>query len=230
MISLGKNNLMEALKTVAPLLFVAAMLQLTLVQAPALLFLQFTAGAALVVIGMTLLFVGIDLGVLPMGRFIGAELPKQGSIGFILGVAFVMGFATTIAEPDVLVLTRQIDSISQSNFGQTTLLLLIACGVGMFVAMAMARIVFGASMQVALTIAFGILILLSLVTSAEIVPLAYDAGSVTTGVLTAPVVLALAAGLSSVLAGRDPISDGFGLLGFASIGPIMAIMIVGLLP
>jgi hypothetical protein len=96
--------------------------------------------------------------------------------------------------------------------------------------MAMARIVFGASMQVALTIAFGILILLSLVTSAEIVPLAYDAGSVTTGVLTAPVVLALAAGLSSVLAGRDPISDGFGLLGFASIGPIMAIMIVGLLP
>ena len=99
MISLLKNNLLDSLKTVAPLVIVAGLLQITLAQAPALLFVQFLAGVALVVLGMTLLFIGIDLGVLPMGRFIGAELPKQGSIAFILVVAFVMGFATTIAEP-----------------------------------------------------------------------------------------------------------------------------------
>ncbi|WP_262031801.1 DUF1538 domain-containing protein [Microvirga sp. Mcv34] len=229
MISLLKNNLLDSLKTVAPLVIVAGLLQITLAQAPALLFVQFLAGVALVVLGMTLLFIGIDLGVLPMGRFIGAELPRQGSIAFILAVAFVMGFATTIAEPDVLVLTSQVDSLSQGGTGQTPLLYLIAGGVGVFVALAMARIVYGASMRVLLTITFGIVILLSFIAPADIVPLAYDAGSVTTGVLTTPVVLALAAGLSSVLAGRDAISDGFGLLGFASIGPIVVIMIMGLL-
>jgi len=230
MISLAKNNLLDALKTVAPLMIVAILLQMTLVQAPGTLFIQFLAGTLLVTLGMTLLFVGIDLGVLPMGRFIGAELPKQGSILFILAVAFVMGFATTIAEPDVLVLTAQVGSISQGSLDQIVLLYLIAGGVGVFVAMAMARIVYGTSMRVLLTISFGIVILLSFIASADIVPLAYDAGSVTTGVLTAPVVLALAAGLSSVLSGRDAISDGFGLLGFASIGPIIVIMILGLLP
>jgi len=229
MISLLKNNLLDSLKTVAPLVIVAGLLQITLAQAPALLFVQFLAGVALVVLGMTLLFIGIDLGVLPMGRFIGAELPKQGSIAFILVVAFVMGFATTIAEPDVLVLTSQVGNISQGGTSQASLLYLIAGGVGVFVALAMARIVYGASMRVLLTISLGIVILLSFIAPADIVPLAYDAGSVTTGVLTAPVVLALAAGLSSVLAGRDAISDGFGLLGFASIGPIVVIMIMGLL-
>ncbi|SCY97603.1 DUF1538 domain-containing protein [Microvirga guangxiensis] len=229
MISLLKNNLLDSLKTVAPLIIVAGLLQMTLVQALTLLFFQFLAGVALVVLGMTLLFIGIDLGVLPMGRFIGAELPKQGSIAFILSVAFVMGFATTIAEPDVLVLTSQVGNISQGGTGRTSLLYLIAGGVGVFVALAMARIVYGASMRVLLTISLGIVILLSFIAPADIVPLAYDAGSVTTGVLTAPIVLALAAGLSSVLAGRDAISDGFGLLGFASIGPIVVIMIMGLL-
>lgn len=229
MISLVKNNLLDSLKTVAPLVIVAGVLQMMLVQAPALLFFQFLGGAVLVGLGMTLLFFGIDLGVLPMGRFIGAELPKQGSIAFILAVAFVMGFGTTLAEPDVLVLTGQVGSISQGNLGQTFLLYLIAGGVGVFVAMAMARIVHGSSMRVLLTISLSIVILLSLIASRSIVPLAFDAGSVTTGVLTTPVVLALAAGLSSVLGGRDAISDGFGLLGFGSIGPIIIIMTVGLL-
>lgn len=229
MFSLLKNNLLDALKTVAPLVIVASLLQVALVQAPVLLFIQFLAGVALVALGMTLLFVGIDLGVLPMGRFIGAELPKHGSIAFILAVAFVMGFATTVAEPDVLVLTSQVAGISQSGASQNLLLYLIAGGVGVFTALAMARIVYGASMRVLLTIALGLVILLSFIAPADIAPLAYDAGSVTTGVLTTPVVLALAAGLSSVLAGRDAMSDGFGLLGFASIGPIIVIMIMGLL-
>jgi hypothetical protein len=103
-----------------------------------------------------------------------------------------------------------------------------AVGVGIYVAIAMLRIVYGVRMAYLLTASYSIVILLSFFTPPEFVPLAYDAGSVTTGALTAPVVIALALGLSSVLAARSTVSDGFGLLGFASIGPIIAVMILGM--
>jgi lysylphosphatidylglycerol synthetase-like protein (DUF2156 family) len=108
-------------------------------------------------------------------------------------------------------------------------LYVIAFGVGISVAMGMLRIVFGIRMAYLLTAAYTMILILSFFAPAEFVPLAYDSGSVTTGALTAPVVIALALGLSSVLAGRSAVSDGFGLLGFASIGPIIAVMILGLL-
>lgn len=224
-----KGRLWEVLKTVAPLIGVVCLLQVTLVQAPALLFLQFLVGALLVIVGMMLLFMGVDLGILPMGRFIGAALPRKGSITLIVAVAFAVGFAVTVAEPDVLVLADQVGRISRGEINGTIVLYVIAVGVGIFVALAMARIVYGVSIQLLLSVSLAIVILLSFVAPPEFVPLAYDAGSVTTGVLTAPVVIALAIGLSSVLAGRSAVSDGFGLLGFASIGPIIAVMIMGIL-
>jgi len=182
----------------------------------------------MVISGMMLLFVGIDVGVLPMGRFIGADLPQRGSLLLIVAMAFSLGFTTTVAEPDVLVLSRQADTISQGAISGNIILYVMAIGVGFFVALAMLRIIYGFPMVYLLTAAYSIVIVLSFFTPVEFVPLSYDAGSVTTGALTAPVVIALAIGLSSVLAGRSSVSDGFGLLGFASIGPIIAVMIMGM--
>ena len=224
-----KDRGLAVLKTVAPLVGLVCLLQVTLVQAPLPLFLQFLAGAALASVGMLLLFMGVDLGVLPMGRFIGAELPRRKSIALIVAVAFAFGFATTVAEPDVLILATQVDRISQGAIDGQVTLYVIAAGVAVFVALAMARVVYGVSMRLLLSISFMAVILLSFIAPAEFVPLAYDGGSVTTGVLTAPVLIALAIGLSSVLAGRSAVSDGFGILGFASIGPIIAVMIMGLI-
>lgn len=224
-----KKRLLEVLKTVAPLIGAVCLLQLVLVHAPMAVFLQFLAGSVLIIVGMLLLFMGVDLGILPMGRFIGAELPRKGSVMLIVAVAFAIGFATTVAEPDVLILANQVDRTSQGAINGRAVLYVIATGVALFVAFAMARIVYGVSMRLLLTASFAAVIVLSFFTPAQFVPLAYDAGSVTTGVLTAPVVIALATGLSSVLAGRSAISDGFGLLGFASIGPIIAVMIMGML-
>jgi len=229
MLSELKARLREVLATVAPLIGVVCVLQVLLVHAPVALFLQFLAGSALVVVGMILLFMGVDLGVLPMGRFIGAELPKKGSVTWIVAVGFALGFATTIAEPDVLVLANQVDRVSRGAIDGGTVLYVVATGVAIFVAIAMARVVHGAPLRLVLTGAFGLMLLLSMFAPAEYVALAYDAGSVTTGVLTAPVVIAVAVGLSSVLAGRSAVSDGFGLLGLASIGPILAILMMGIL-
>lgn len=147
----------------------------------------------------------------------------------MLAVVFAMGFATTAAEPDVLVLAGQAEAASQGSQPAQRLVYLISAGVGLFVAVAMLRVVWGFSMAWQLTIVYTLMIALSLFAPAALAPLAYDAGSVTTGVLSGPVVLALALGVSSVLAGRNAVADGFGLLGMASIGPIIVLLLLGLL-
>jgi hypothetical protein len=222
-----RRRVLEVLQSVGPLLLVITLLQITLVQAPAIQFLQFIFGSLLVVCGLVLLFFGVDLGILPMGRFIGSEMPRKGSVTLIVGIGFLMGFATTIAEPDVLVLAQQIDDLSKKAIDGTLVLYVVGIGVAILTALALARIIYGISLRLVLTCALGVAMVLSFFAPAEFVPLAYDAGSVTTGVITAPVVIALAVGLSSVLAGRSAVSDGFGVLGLASIGPIITILIMG---
>lgn len=229
MLALLRLKLGETLQAVAPLVGVVCILQLTVVGAPSAVFVQFLAGSVLVMAGLLLLFAGIDLGVLPMGRFIGAALSEKRSLALMLTVAFAMGFATTAAEPDVLVLAQQVETESQGALAAQPLIYLISAGVGLFIAIALLRVVFGFSMAWQLTAVYSLMLALSLLASADIVPLAYDAGSVTTGVLTGPVVLALALGVSSVIAGRSAVADGFGLLGMASVGPIIVMLLLGLL-
>jgi hypothetical protein len=223
--SLFGEKLEEAVKAVAPLIALVCVLQLVFVRAPVTLFLEFLGGSLLAVLGMALLFAGIDLGVLPMGRFIGAELPEKRSSALIVVVAFALGFATTVAEPDVLVLATQVQEMSEGTISKSSLVYVMASGVGVFAAIALLRIVYGVSMRLLLLGAYGLVIAMSLLAPSEFVPLAYDAGSVTTGVLTAPVIIAVALGLSSVIAGRARVSEGFGLLGFASVGPIIAVLL-----
>lgn len=224
-----KGKLLEVLKAIAPLIGVVFVLQVTIIQAPTELLLQFFLGSVLAIAGMLLIFTGIDLGILPMGRFIGAELPQKRSLALIVGVAFALGFATTVAEPDVLVLAGQVDDASKGAISGQLVLYLIAAGLATLIALAMMRILLGWPIKYILTAAYAIMLLLALFAPPEYIALSFDAGSVTTGVLSAPVIIALAIGLSSVLAGRSAITDGFGLLGFASIGPIIAILLMGML-
>lgn len=222
-------RLLEVLRAVAPLIAAVFVLQIAFVGASMALFVRFLVGAALAIVGMLLLFTGVDLGILPMGRFVGAELPKKGSMTLILAVGFLLGLATTVAEPDVLVLSAQVETASQGAVGGWSLVYAIAVGVGLFAALALLRIVWGFPMTVLLAGAYSLIVLLSFLSPVEFVPLAYDAGSVTTGVLTAPVLLALTLGLSSVLGNRSAVADGFGLLGLASIGPIIVLLVLGML-
>src|SRR5690606_9313564 len=103
-----KTKMQEVLRALAPIVAVAIILQLVIFQAPLAAFLQFLVGSALAAVGMLLLFIGIDQGILPMGRFVGAELPARGSVALIAAASFTLGFATTVAEPDVLVFASQL--------------------------------------------------------------------------------------------------------------------------
>jgi hypothetical protein len=224
-----KEKLLEVLQAVAPLVAAVCVLQLAFIHAPVGEFLQFLAGAALAAAGMLLLFVGIDLGILPMGQYIGAELPRRGSIALIVAVGAALGFATTVAEPDVLVLAEQTDAVSGGGLSRETVIYVVALGVAAFAGLAMMRIVAGWPMRRLLAAALAVIVVMAVTGPDLFVPLAFDGGSVTTGVLSAPVMLAVAIGLSSVLAGRSALSDGFGLLGLASLGPIIAILLLGML-
>lgn len=227
MVALLKLKLSETLRAVAPLVLVVCVLQLTVVDASAATFLKFAAGSVLVTVGLLLLLTGIDYGILPMGRFIGGKLAEQHSLAKLLMVAFALGFATTAAEPDVLVLAGQVDEASQGALPSGPVVYIISAGVGLFVAIGFLRVVLGFSMEWQLTAMYAVMIVLTFLAPAAVAPLAYDAGSVTTGALTGPVVLAVALGVSSVIAGRSAVNDAFGLLGVASIGPIIVILLIG---
>lgn len=229
MLALLRLKLPEVLQAVAPLVGVVCAFQLLLVHAPLALFVRFLLGSLLALVGMLLLLAGIDFGILPMGRFIGAELPKKGSLWLIVGVAFALGFTTTAAEPDVLVLAAQVAAASGGAMGGQQFVYVIAAGVGLFAALALYRVVAGFPMIRLLTIVFAGIIVLSFAAPDTFIPVAYDAGSVTTGVLTAPVLLAVTLGLSAVLGERSAVADGFGLLGLGSAGPIVVILLLGLL-
>ncbi len=221
------SRLPEVLNAIAPLIATVCVMQFAIVHAPAAQFLQFLAGSVLAVVGMLLLFAGIEHGILPMGRFIGAELPRKGSLWLIAAVGAALGFVTTVAEPDVLILAGQVQAASGGSLPGMRLVYLIAAGVGLFAAVALLRIAFGIALNTLLAATISLMIVLSLFSPSQFAPMAYDAGSVTTGVLTAPVLLALALGVSSVLARRSGGLEGFGLLGLASLGPIIVVMLVG---
>lgn len=227
--NLLKDTTLEVIRATAPLIVVVIILQFTFVKASAGTFIQFLIGSVLVIAGMTFFLLGIEVGILPAGKTIGAGLVERRSLWLIIAIAFVIGFSTTIAEPDVLVLSKQVETITGGAIPENNLVYIIGISLAFFVTMAMMRIILGFRIVYLLTASYLIVIVLSFFTPPEFIPLAFDSGSVTAGVLTAPIVLALGIGLSSVLAGRSAISDGFGLLGLASIGPIIAVMIMGMI-
>jgi len=224
-----KDNLLEVVMAVMPITLVVTLLQVLLISLPMALFIRFLMGSLMVMIGLALFLQGVKIGLLPMGEIIGAELPQKASLPIILLTSFVLGFLVTVAEPDVRVLAYQVDLVSEGEIAKDLLIVAVALGVAVFVCMALLRIILGFPIAYLLAIGYAAVLLLSLFTPARFVPIAFDAGGVTTGPVTVPFILALGIGTASVLGGRSSIGDGFGLVGLASIGPILAVMLLGVI-
>ncbi|MDG6243820.1 MAG: DUF1538 domain-containing protein [Methanolobus sp.] len=223
-----KETFTEVVQAVLPLTL-AVLLIMFAIGMDSGMFLSFISGSLMVIAGMVLFLMGVKLGMLPIGEAIGAELPKHNSVLFLVGVAFLLSFMATVAEPDVRVLSAMIDSVSDNGISRNALILSIAFGVGFFVSVSMLRIVYGVPIKYLLTAGYLIVIMLSFFTNPEYIAIAYDAGGVTTGPMTVPVILALGIGTVSVLGEKSELSEGFGLIGLASIGPIISVMLMGVL-
>ncbi|MCA1742777.1 MAG: DUF1538 domain-containing protein [Desulfonatronovibrio sp.] len=224
-----KEGIHEVVMAVMPITIVVIMLQIFLIHMPWELFSRFLIGVVMVMTGLLLFLQGVKLGLLPMGEAIGAELPKRGSMFFFLFFAFVLGFMVTLAEPDVWVLVGFVDSVSEGLVNRYILVVSVALGVGIFVTLAMLRTVLNIPIAYLLTGGYIAILILSFFTPPDFVPISFDAGGVTTGPVTVPFILALGLGVAAVLGGRSSINDGFGLIGLASIGPVLGVMILGII-
>lgn len=224
-----RDTIKEVVYAIIPITLVVTILQFTIIWLPLEMFLQFLVGVAMVSIGLILFLLGVHIGLLPVGEMVGSALPKTKKLWLILFFGFLLGFVVTVAEPDVRVLANQIDLVSNGEISSNILIYSVALGVGIFVALALLRIIFNIPITYILAISYGIVFLLAAFTPANFIPISFDAGGVTTGPMTVPFILALGVGVASVLKGKASSSDSFGLVALASIGPILAVLLLGVI-
>lgn len=222
-----KETVLEVLYSILPIALVITVLQFTIIWLPMETFLQFLIGVIMVGIGLILFLLGVNVGLLPVGELIGSALSKTKKLWLIVFFGFLLGVVVTVAEPDVRVLSSQVDQVSNGAIPKSILILAVALGVGIFVALAMLRIVFNFSIVYLLAIGYGLIFLIAAFTPPSFVPISFDSGGVTTGPLTVPFILALGVGVATVLRGKTASSDSFGLVALASIGPILSVLILG---
>ena len=223
------KKMLEALVSVIPVVFIVFILNLTpLVNFSSTEIVVFLVSSLFLIIGVSLFNLGADLAMTPMGDHIGAGLSKTAKLPVILGVCFLMGMLITIAEPDLSVLAKQVSSVLNG----TALIIFVGVGVGLFLVTAVVKIVTRKSLSSILMLFYMLLFMItSLVVitgKSNIVALAFDSGGVTTGPITVPFIMAFGVGIAMTLGGRNAGENSFGLIAMCSVGPIIAVMFMGL--
>ncbi len=224
-----KEKIWEALVSTLPITAIVYIIALTpWMDLSATELISFSVGAVMLVLGIGLFNLGADLAMTPMGSQMGSGLSRQKKLGLLLAVCFVMGMLITIAEPDLQVLAKQVGSVMNG----TLLIYTVGIGVGAFLLLAVVKIVFRKSLSMILMLFYMLMFALALMLTVNgneaLMPVAFDSGGVTTGPITVPFIMALGVGISSVLGDRHSKDNSFGLVALCSIGPILAVMILGI--
>ncbi|MDR1216765.1 MAG: DUF1538 domain-containing protein [Treponema sp.] len=223
-----QEKIMEAFASVLPITVIVIVASIIFVPMSAGVVMMFIAGAALLVIGMGFFTLGADMAMMPLGEGIGAQLSKTTSLFLALGISFVMGVIITIAEPDLQVLAGQL----ADSLNPWTLIVTVGIGVGIFLALAVLRVFFGVPLMVLLlifyAITFGVAGYMLGTSDGAFIPVAFDSGGVTTGPITVPFMLAMSFGVASLRGDKNSKDDSFGFVALCSIGPILAVLILGL--
>ncbi len=218
-----KEKILESLSAVLPITGIVLLLSILLVPIDLGAMVMFIVGAVMLVVGMGFFQLGAEMAMTPLGEGIGVQISKTRNIFFVFLIGFFMGLIITLSEPDLQVLAQQVPSIE--NF---TLIFTVAVGVGMFLALAILRIVFQINLSTILIVLYVILIGLSFAVPKDFLAVAFDSGGVTTGPMTVPFIMAMGVGLASVRGDQNASSDSFGLVALSSVGPVLAVLILGL--
>ncbi|MBR1584256.1 MAG: DUF1538 domain-containing protein [Clostridia bacterium] len=218
-----KEKIRESLSSVLPISLLVLALSLLLVPIELSTMGLFLLGACLLIVGMGLFTLGADMAMLPMGAHIGAFITKKRDLRFLIVVAFFLGTLITMAEPDLTVLANQVQGVPN-----LALILTVSVGVGLFLVVALLRILFQWKLSFILIGLYAAVFLLGALIKPEFVPMAFDAGGVTTGPMTVPFILSLGMGVANVRGGRSAQDDSFGLVALCSVGPVLAIMLISL--
>ena len=224
-----KDKILEALISALPITALVYIMALTpLFEFSRTELITFTSGAVMLVLGIGLFSLGADLAMTPMGSHVGSGLSRQRKLGLLLTVCFVLGMLITIAEPDLQVLANQVSAVMNG----TLLVYTVGIGVGAFLVVAILKIVFRKSLSNILMLfymlVFALALLLTVNGNEALMPMAFDSGGVTTGPITVPFIMALGVGISSILGDRRCQENSFGLVALCSVGPVMAVLILGI--
>lgn len=216
------EKIKEALKSVVPIFAIVLVLCLFVVPVQTDLVLCFVLGAAMLILGMGLFTLGAEVSMTPIGNKIGTAMTKTKNLPLILVISFFLGFAVTVAEPDLQVLAETVPHIDT-----TVLVLTVGVGVGLFLSICMLRILTGFKFRWILMISYLVVFVLAAFTERNFLSIAFDAGGVTTGPMTVPFILAMGIGVSNIRSDKKAQADSFGLVSLCSIGPILAVLILG---
>ncbi len=238
LIALSKDAL-SSLRDLAPIVIVIAVFQLFVIRQPVDGILSLLVGGLLVVAGLAFLIFGLRIALFPIGEEIAHSLAKKGSAFWLFTFAFVLGFGTTIAEPALMAVAEEAarvavgaGAIADSEEAMANyalgLRLVVALSVGVALMLGVFRILTNWSLPLMIICGYVLVVVVTTVAPAEIVGIAYDSGGVTTSTVTVPLVTALGVGLASSLKGRNPMLDGFGLIAFASLTPILFVLFYGI--
>lgn len=236
--ALGRD-LRDSLRDLAPIVVVIAVFELLVLRQPVGRLAPLAGGVVLVVIGLTLFIYGLKLALFPVGENLAHALARKGSVFWLIAFAFALGFGTTVAEPALIAVAAEAGKIaaaagvieasaeSQSRYSGG-LRLTVALAVGVALVLGVMRIIAGWSLPAMIIGGYVLVVAMTMIAPPDIVGIAYDSGGVTTSTVTVPLVAALGVGLASSLHGRNPMLDGFGLIAFASLTPILFVMGYGM--
>ena len=231
--------LLGACRDLAPIVVVIALFQILILRQPFPELVSVLAGLGLVIVGLAFFVVGLDIGLFPLGETLAEEFARKGSLVWLLVFAFALGFGTTVAEPALIAVTREgARAVAEAGLIDDTLTavqryalhvrLTVALSVGLAIVLGVLRILRGWSLPVIVVSGYMLVMVMTLFAPKEIVGLAYDLRGVTTSTVTVPLVTALGVGLARTIRGRDPLTDGFGLIALASLTPMIFVMVFGL--
>ena len=215
----------EAFSSVLPITLIVLALCFTIVPIDSGTFLSFILGAFLVIVGMGLFTLGADTAMTPIGEYVGTTVMRSKKIWIIVLVCFIVGVLITISEPDLTVLATQLEQ----TIDKWTLIITVGVGVGVFLVIAFLRIVLKINLSYLLIGCYAVVFTLSFFVPETFVPLAFDSGGVTTGPMSVPFIIAIGTGVASMRSDKGAENDGFGLTALCSVGPIIAVMILGII-
>lgn len=218
------GKLKEALAAVLPIIGIVLLLSFTIVPISPSILLCFLMGAVMLIIGMMFFTLGAELSMTPMGEKVGASMTATKKVWLIVILSFILGFIVTISEPDLQVLAGQVPSVPNM-----TLILAVAIGVGFFLVVALLRMLFSIALSTLLTVFYIIVFALAFFIPDSFLSIAFDSGGVTTGPMTVPFIMALGIGISAIRSDKHAANDSFGLVALCSIGPILAVLVLGLI-
>lgn len=233
-------SMLNSFRDVLPIILVIAFFQLVVLQQPIPNLVDLLTGTLLVILGLTFFIHGLEMGLFPIGEAMATAFAKKGSLWWLLAFSFALGFGTTVAEPALIAVAGEagiiaadggiIDNTAESIQSYADgLRLTVALSVGLAITVGVLRILRGWPIQYLIISGYILVVIMTLFAPQWIIGIAYDSGGVTTSTITVPLVTALGVGLASNIRGRNPMIDGFGLIAFASLTPIIFVMFYGMI-